>query len=142
MTVTIREMTPQDFEQVLVLWQQAEGVGLSEADSPDRLTRFLEHNPGLSFVAMDGNQLVGAVLCGHDGRRGYIHHLAVAPSHQRQGIGRLLVNRCLAALTEVDIDKVHLFVFGANKRALAFWKASGWTERVELKLFSKYTAGI
>ncbi|MCB0153428.1 MAG: GNAT family N-acetyltransferase, partial [Anaerolineae bacterium] len=82
--MTIREMTPQDLAQVLVLWQQAEGVGLSEADSPDRLTRFLEHNPGLSFVAINGNQLVGAVLGGHDGRRGYIHHLAVAANERRR----------------------------------------------------------
>lgn len=74
MSIVIREMTIQDYDEVLALWRTSEGVGLSDADSDEGVARFLDRNPGLSFVARDGEHLVGAVLCGHDGRRGYIHH--------------------------------------------------------------------
>lgn len=88
MGVMLREMTVQDYEEVLALWRSSEGIGLSDADSRENIARFLERNPGLSFVAYDGQELIGAVLCGYDGRRGYIHHLAVAESHRRRRLGR------------------------------------------------------
>ena len=137
--MVIREMTIRDYDQVVGLWQSSEGVGLSDADSREGVARFLERNPGLSFVARDGQHLVGVVLCGHDGRRGYIHHLAVSKSHRRQGLGRALVERCLSALRRDGIDKCHLFVFAANGDAITFWKNVGWTERVELIMMSQYT---
>ncbi|MFQ5903472.1 MAG: GNAT family N-acetyltransferase [Candidatus Binatia bacterium] len=81
MGIVIREMALQDYDEVLALWQTSEGVGLSDADLEEGVARFLDRNPGLSFVALDGEHLVGAVLCGHDGRRGYIHHLVVSKPH-------------------------------------------------------------
>ena len=139
MSVLIREMTKHDYEEVLALWQTSEGVGLSEADWEESIARYLHRNPGLSFVAHDGEQLVGAILCGHDGRRGYIHHLAVSESHRRQGLGRSLVARCLSALRQDGIDKCHIFVFADNQDTIAFWKSIGWTQRVELVMMSQYT---
>ena len=139
MTIPIQEMTLEDYHAVINLWSTAVGVGLSEADSLPNLTKFLQRNPGMSFVAYDENFLAGAVLCGHDGRRGYIHHLAVAIDCCRQGLGRRLVEQCLAALKEAGIDKCHLFVFADNQLAQNFWQASGWTQRVELVLFSHLT---
>ena len=135
----IREMTIQDYGAVIVLWQSVEGVGLSDADAREPIARYLEHNPGLSFTAWDGDVLVGAVLCGHDGRRGYVHHLTVRESHRRQGIGKALVERCLAALKAEGIDKCHLFVFAVNEDAIGFWKSIGWTQRVDLVVMSRYT---
>ncbi len=135
----IRQMTLEDYTAVTHLWQAVEGVGLSAADSAENIARYLARNPGLSFVASLDNRLVGAVLCGHDGRRGYLHHLAVDAAHRRTGIGRQLVTHCLAALDGMGIDKCHLFVFAANHDAQAFWKRAGWTQRIELQLFSKYT---
>ena len=135
--VVVRPMTMQDYTAVIQLWQAAEGVGLSAADSAESIARYLARNPGHSFVAYQAEQLVGAVLCGHDGRRGYLHHLAVAPAQQRQGIGRQLVIHCLDALTAVGIDKCHLFVFAANDGAHAFWQRIDWTHRVELILMSR-----
>jgi ribosomal protein S18 acetylase RimI-like enzyme len=137
--MVIREMTIRDYDQVVGLWQNSEGVGLSDADSREGIARFLERNPGLSFVAREGEHLVGVVLCGHDGRRGYIHHLAVSKSYRRQGLGRALVERCLSALRRDGIDKCHLFVFADNGDAITFWKNVGWTERVELIMMSQYT---
>lgn len=135
----IREMTIQDYDAVIALWQSADGVGLSDADSREAIGRYLARNPGLSFTAWDGDLLVGAVLCGHDGRRGYVHHLAVRPSHRRKGIGKALATRCLGALAAEGIDKCHLFVFVVNADAIAFWKRVGWTQRVDLDLMSRYT---
>lgn len=139
MSVVIREMTIHDYEEVLVLWQTSEGVGLSDADSEQSIASYLHRNPGLSFVASDGQHLVGAVLCGHDGRRGYIHHLAVSKSHRRQALGRALVDRCLSALRRDGIAKCHIFVFADNRDTIGFWKGIGWTQRVELVMMSQYT---
>jgi ribosomal protein S18 acetylase RimI-like enzyme len=137
--IVIREMTIGDYEEVLALWRASVGVGLSDADLEESIASYLHRNPGLSFVAHDGEQLVGGVLCGHDGRRGYIHHLAVSESHRRRGLGRALVERCLSALGRAEIDKCHIFVFAANRDTIAFWKSIGWTQRVELIMMSQYT---
>ena len=139
MTVTIQPMTIDHYQPALALWQLSEGIGLSEADAPASIAGFLERNPGLSFVAFDGQRLVGVVLCGHDGRRGYLHHLAVAAAYRRQGIGGMLVRRSLAALKQAGIDKCHLFVFRENQAAFQFWQRIGWTERVELAMLSSAT---
>ncbi len=136
MNIIVQEMTVRDDEEVFALWQASEGVGLSDADSKESFARFLERNPGLSFVARKGDLLVGAVLCDHDGRRGYIHHLAVTEFHRREGVGRTLVERCFSALKSVGIQKCHIFVFAENHNAIGFWKNIGWRERVELTMMS------
>ncbi|GAK60742.1 GCN5-related N-acetyltransferase [Candidatus Vecturithrix granuli] len=137
MRIEIREMTMADYDAMLALWKISEGIGLSNADSRDNMTSYLQRNPGLSFVAYDGDQLVGTVLCGHDGRRGYLHHLAVSTSHRHQGIGRKLANQALTMLQQQGIEKCHLFVIKNNREALAFWKRVGWKKRVDLVLMSK-----
>ncbi len=135
----IRAMTIHDYDAVIALWQSTDGVGLSDADSREAIGRYLARNPGLSFTAWDGDLLVGAVLCGHDGRRGYVYHLAVRPSHRRQGIGKALAARCLDALAAEGIDKCHLFVFAVNADAIVFWQRVGWEQRVDLVVMSRYT---
>lgn len=138
MSFVIREMTIDDYDPVIQLWQKTEGVGLSSADSREAIARYLSRNPGMSFVAvLDDGQMVGAVLCGHDGRRGFLHHLAVQPDYRRQGIGRALVNHCITRLELEGIDKCHLFVFRTNTTGQAFWKGLGWTERQTLAIMSK-----
>jgi len=138
MNIEIRELTIDEYYQIYALWEASEGIGLSDADSKEGINRFLERNPGLSYIALDGDQLVGAALCGHDGRRGYIHHLSVAKSHRKQGIGKSLVGRCMYALMRIGIAKCHLFVFGENQEAIDFWSNVGWTERVELMMMSQH----
>lgn len=140
MSIAIRDMDIEDYESVYRLWGNVEGIGLSDADSKEGIKRFLERNPGLSFVATDGEKIVGAALCGHDGRRGYIHHLAVTDTYRRQGIGKSLVGRCMYALMRIGIAKCHLFVFDDNQEAIRFWNKVGWTERVELMMMSQQLA--
>jgi len=133
----IEPMETEDFDAVLSLWRGSEGLTMRDVDAPDALARFLERNPGLSFVARVGGEIGGAVLCGHDGRRGYLHHLAVAPVRRRQGLGTALVERCLSALREAGIGKCHLFVLVDNEAGIAFWERNGWFLRTDFHTMSR-----
>jgi ribosomal protein S18 acetylase RimI-like enzyme len=137
MTTKFREMFSSDYEAGLALWQRCPGMGLSDADEKAPMIRFLEHNPGLSFIALDGDHLIGTVLCGSDGRRGYLYHLAVDPLYRRQGIGVELVRRVFEALRAIDIHKCHIMVYATNETGLAFWQRDGWVTRPEIVLMSK-----
>ena len=125
------------YDQVVELWRRCEGIGLSGADSPENIGAYLRRNPGMSFVAIGGGEVVGAALSGHDGRRGYIHHLAVRPQWRGHGVGRELVDRCLQALAEAGIQKCHLFIYADNEEGMAFWRSVGWRPREELVVVSK-----
>jgi ribosomal protein S18 acetylase RimI-like enzyme len=138
MQFSIREMSIQDYEGVFEIWQSTPGIGLSEADSRGSIQRFLSRNPGLSFVAQSEDELVGAVLCGHDGRRGYIHHLVVSPPFRLQNIGTKLVSRCMSALAQMGIQKCHLFVFRDNQEGITFWERLEWVPRDELQMMSHF----
>ncbi len=139
MSLDIRAFRPEDHAQARALWESIEGVGLSSADSYENIARFLERNPGLSFVATDDEGVFATILCGHDGRRGLIHHLAVSPTHRRRGVGRELVAKSLAALRREGIQKCHLLVFHQNSEGREFWKRIGAEERLTLGLFSLST---
>ena len=134
----IRPLTLNDYETVMALWRGADGVGLSGADAKDSIRTYLERNPGLSFLAEDQEgRVAAAVLAGHDGRRGFLHHLAVAEPHRRKGLGRILVERCLSQLQRIGIQKCHGFIFADNDSGLEFWKAIGWGARMDLKVISR-----
>jgi ribosomal protein S18 acetylase RimI-like enzyme len=137
MSIVIQELTIEDYEAVRSLWQKSDGIEVADTDSRDGLVRFLERNPGLSFVARDEKEIVGVVLCGEDGRRGYIDQLVVSKLYRRQGIGRSLVSRCVYNLMRIGIRKWHLFVFEDNQEAIAFWDNLGWAKRVELISMSR-----
>jgi N-acetylglutamate synthase len=138
--VTIRPMTEEDIPAALGLWQGTPGIGLRSSDSPPALARYLRRNPGTSFVAAtDGGELVGVSLAGHDGRRGYLHHVAVAHAYRKQGLGRLLVERCCAALKAEEIEKINLWVKADNTAGLAFWNRVGGRERTDIVTVSIIT---
>jgi ribosomal protein S18 acetylase RimI-like enzyme len=133
----IESFTLRHYEAVYDLWDRCPGVGLSSADARDCIASYLERNPGMSFIALAGANVIGAILGGHDGRRGYIHHLAVEESYRRQGIGRQLVENCLKALEGAGIQKCHLFIFHENDGGIAFWETSDWTLRQDIMVMSK-----
>ena len=133
----IRAMTGADYDAVVALWRVTDGIGLSEADEPGAIAAYLERNPGLSRVAFRGDALVGAVLCGHDGRRGYVHHLAVVPAERGHGLGRALAEECLERLGALGIGKVNIFVYAGNAEGQAFWRATGWTARDDLLVMQR-----
>ncbi|NMB62462.1 MAG: GNAT family N-acetyltransferase [Chloroflexi bacterium] len=132
----IRSMQIDDYEAALSLWRRTPGMGLSAADEKPELEKFLKRNATLCFVAMAGQKLTGTILCGEDGRRGYIYHLAVDSNYQRTGIGKALVQHALAELQRIGIQKCHLFVYGSNTSGIAFWKHNGWVMRDDIELMS------
>lgn len=138
MSYDIREFRPSDYLHARALWSRTPGIGLSAADEEEPVLRYLHRNPGTSFVAVDATRhdVIGTLLCGHDGRRGLIHHLAVADAFRRLGVGRGLVRAGLAALAQQGIGKCHLLVFAENAAGLAFWTRCGAQGRTELQLLS------
>lgn len=133
-----RPMTADDYEAAYHLWDNTDGMGLSEADSRDEILRYLERNPGISQVCIEEDgTLAGTAMCGHDGRRGYMYHVAVSSRSRGQGAGRELVKRCLERLREVGIMKCHLMVIEGNGLGRSFWTGTGWQERDGLVLFSR-----
>ena len=125
-SITIRPMALDDFNGVHALWSRTEGLEVNDLDERDQLAAYFRRNPGLSQVAVRDGRVVGAVLCGHDGRMGLLHRLAVDGSCRRQGVGRAMVDACLEGLREQGVRVVFLFVFHNNPQGLAFWEASGW----------------
>lgn len=123
-----RAFTIADYEAAVALWQAEEGIELCEGDSREEIDRYLSRNPGLSRVAEEGEAIVGAVLCGHDGRRGWIYHLAVAKSCRGRGVGKLLVEDCLRGLREAGIPRAIILVALENARGREFWLRDGWEE--------------
>lgn len=134
--VLIREMVLRDYEAVIELWQQTESLSLRDSDSKASIGAYLARNPGLSFVAHVADNLVGAVLVGTDGRRGYLQHLAVSAESRGQNIGYQLVQKSIAALAEIGIAKTHLFVYQDNLDAQGFYENLGWFPRDEVRMFS------
>ena len=134
----IRAMTEADYEQVYTLWLGTPGMGLNTLDdSFEGIKKYLARNPSTCFVADAENEagataIVGAILSGHDGRRGYIHHTAVAGNEQRRGIGAALLNAAMGALKREGITKVALLVFSENEKGNAFWEKQGFTARPDL----------
>jgi len=123
-----------DYEAVAALWGRVPGMGRIE--TREELAVFLDRNPQLSQVVRSQGQLVGAVLAGHDGRRGYLYHLAVAPEHRRHGLARRLVDRCLERLAVLGLHRCGLQVYRANESGMEFWRRAGWTERDDVQPFT------
>lgn len=129
----LRLLTIDDYDAVYSLWTGTAGMGLrSLDDSKAGIEKFLKRNPTTCFVAEENGFLAGVILCGHDGRRGYIYHTAVKPDFRRRGVGKLLVDAALNALKEEGIFKVALVVFQTNALGNAFWESIGFDKREDL----------
>ena len=134
----MRVMTIDDYEVLFTLWKNTPNMGLrSLDDSKEGIARFLKRNPNTSFVAYEKKQLVGAILCGHDGRRGYIYHTVVLPEYRRQGIASNLVEAAVKALQREGITRVCLNVMETNEQGKEFWIGKGWEKKDFLGFYSK-----
>ena len=137
-TYTIKEFTMAHYAAAYALWEASEGIGLSAADSRENIQSFLAHNPGMSFAAESPKgEIVGAVLAGCDGRRGFLYHCAVAREKRGRGIGRELVKQSLAALAKRGMRKCHIFVLADNESGKRFWGRIGWEERHTILVMSR-----
>lgn len=141
--MNIRTMTIADYDSVYALWLSCRGMGLNNLDdSQEGIASFLKRNPSTCFVAEADGEVVGVIISGHDGRRGYIYHTAVKPERRRQGVAKLLVNAALNALKDLGINKVALLVFERNTSANTFWEKVGFTAREDVVYRNKAIADI
>ncbi len=132
----IRPMTIQDYDEVFAMWQITTKRALSKADERDQIERYLLRNAGMSQVAVVDGKIVGTVLAGHDGRRGFIHHMAVLPDYRRRHIGHRLAEKAIEMISRDGIDKTHIFCYQNNETGQNFWKDFGFEKRDDVFVFS------
>lgn len=132
----IREMTIDDYDEVYRMWQITTKRALSKADERDQMERYLKHNAGMSQVAVVDGKIVGTVLAGHDGRRGFIHHMAVLPEFRRKKIGHALAQTAIQKIREQSIDKTHIFCYQNNETGQSFWRDFGFEKREDVFVYS------
>lgn len=137
--ITYQSFFKEDCQEVLDLWSNIPGIHLHNngEDSIDGITAYLERNPGFSFVAKHNYKIIGAIMCGHDGRRGFIHHLAVDTKFRKSGIGRTLLQMSLEQLQKINIKKCALFVLKENTTGESFYKSLQWHEEDIVKIYAK-----
>jgi len=134
--IEIRPMTIDDYDKVYKMWQITTKRALSEADSREKIEFYLKRNPNMSQVALSGETVVGTVLCGHDGRRGFIHHMAVRPDYRRHNIAKHMAQKALDALRTEGITKTHIFCYTDNELGQSFWTAMGFERRDDVFVYS------
>ena len=134
---TIRTMSLKDYDGLRALWMTIHGFAIrSLDDSREGVEQFLKRNPNTSVVAVsDTGEIVGGILCGHDGRRGCLYHVCVREDYRRHGIGKAMVVFCMNALKDEHINKVSLIAFTSNDVGNAFWNQIGWTKRLDLNYY-------
>ena len=131
--MNLRKMLISDYDKVYALWMSCSGMGLNNLDdSKDGIEKFIKRNPDTCLVAEDGDELIGVIMVGNDGRRGYIYHTAVNSKYRRQGIASRLVETAMDALKQCGINKCALVVFEKNENGNAFWENLGFTVRADL----------
>lgn len=132
----IRVMTMDDYEEVYALWMSIHGFGIrSIDDSREGVERFVRRNPTTSMVAVMEGKIIGAILCGHDGRRACLYHVCVKEEYRKNGIGQQMVEACLAALKEEKVNKVNLIAFQKNEIGNRFWRKLGWNFREDVNYY-------
>ena len=142
-TVKIRVMSIDDYDKVYALWMSCKNMGFNNLDdSREGIEKYLKRNPTTSFIAEQGERIIGVILAGHDGRRGFIHHMAVAENLRRQGIASALLDHALNSLKAEGINKAALLVFNRNEAGNAFWEAQGFTARHDVAYRNKALADL
>lgn len=134
---TYRAMTIEDYDEVYSLWKCTQGIGLGKSDSRENIEKYLQRNNEQSFVCKCDGKIVGAILCGNDGRRASIYHAAVAGEHRRKGIAAELVRLALDAQRKQGITKCNLVVFADNEDGKTFWTKMGFETRLDIGIMSK-----
>ncbi|MGN0342846.1 MAG: GNAT family N-acetyltransferase [Roseburia sp.] len=133
---TLRRMTMEDYDRVHALWMSIKGFGIrSIDDSREGVERFIRRNPTTSIVACVGENIVGAILCGHDGRRACFYHVCVDESYRKHGIGKAMAEKAMEELRAENINKVNLIAFKNNEVGNRFWQSMGWTFREDLNYY-------
>lgn len=136
MSVQIKPMTIDHYDEIFAMWQITSKRALSKADQRDEIERYLKRNKGLSQIAVVDGKIVGTVLAGHDGRRGFIHHMAVMPQYRRKGIAKSMATTAIEKLAEEGIVKTHIFTYCDNNAGQSFWSSLGFEKREDIFVYS------
>ncbi len=137
--VIIRPLVMEDYEKVHRLWMSIHGFGIrSIDDSDDGIRRFLRRNPEISVVAEVKEEIVGSILCGHDGRTGSFYHVCVREDYRRKGIGKAMATKCMIALQREQVNKISLVAFSDNRVGNQFWQEEGWIRRSDFNCYDFY----
>lgn len=136
MTVQIKDMSIDRYDEIFAMWQITSKRALSKADSREEIERYLNRNKGLSQIAVIDGKIVGTVLAGHDGRRGFIHHMAVMPEYRRKGIAKAMAEKAVEKLAKEGINKTHIFTYCDNCDGQAFWGDMGFEKRDDIFVYS------
>jgi len=138
MSPTFRPATAADYDAMMQVWKNCEGMGLIKADSREGIALLLDRNPGLSTIAESEGRIVATVLCAHDGRRGFMYHLAILPGFRKRGIGKSLVEKSMNLLQSAGIYRGNVVVYRTNLEGQKFWEKLGWQRRDnDIVMFSK-----
>lgn len=132
-------MSMDHYDEAYSFWEKTEGISLHDTDSRDGMEKFLKRNPGLSSVAIFQKEIIGTILCSHDGRRGYLHHLAVKPDFRDQGLGKKLVNTSVEKLAQEEIVKINIFILEENDPGIHFWESNGFRILEHFGWMQKFT---
>ncbi len=136
----IREMNIGDYKSIIDLFEKTPGITIREADSKKSIEIYLQRNPDLNFVVLEKSRIIACIMCGHDGRRGYLQHLVVDINYRKKGIGKKLFEKCIKNLNSFGIKKSHIFVLKDNEVANKFWKNQGWRLRNDIEMYSYSTS--
>ncbi len=139
--VEIRNIEIVDYNRLIHFWTGQEGIHLNDADSQENMDRYLKRNPGMSFMAVDQEIIVGTALAGHDGRRGYLFHVGVDKNYRGTGIGHKLLEHCYSALRDAGITKCYVFLLKDNEEGQRYWLKEEWSATDEFNLMSKLIVG-
>ena len=141
--MTIRLMSINDYDAIYKFWSATPGVGINPTeDSREGIIKYLNRNPESCFVAEENNEIIGTILSGHDGRRGFIYHLAVKSPFRKQGIASELTEKVLDFLKKEGLTKVALLVMYDNDLGNDFWEKHGFTWREDLKYRDKILKSV
>ena len=137
--MTVSVIRKNDYNKIISLWKKDSNIRLSEADSKENIQIFLKRNPGTNFKILKNGHIIGTILCGNDGRRGYFHHLYIDSLFRKCGYAKLLVEKCIKILKKKHITKIHIFVLPNNVLGQEFWSKMGFYKRTEndFYIFSK-----
>ncbi|MFX0031532.1 MAG: GNAT family N-acetyltransferase [Candidatus Hodarchaeota archaeon] len=131
----IEKFTIENYENIVQLWKKVD-LSITSSDSKEEIERMIKKNPNLSLISKIGGKIVGVVMGGFDGRRGYVHHLAIDPKYQKKGFGRKLMDELMERFRQKKVHKVHLFIEKRNKDVITFYQKLGWEMRNDLVMMS------
>lgn len=136
MVMKLSKLTVEDYDRAAAFWKETAGLGTVCIESREQFATFLQRNPGLSFKLADQEAIVGTVLCGHDGTRGYLHHIALALPYRGQGMSKMLVDKSLEELRSTGIRRCHFFIDPMNGEGERMLPTLEWTEERGVKVFT------